>query len=29
VNSGHGVLTFTDNTPPGSARRYYRAVLLP
>lgn len=29
VNSGHGVLTFTDNTPPGSARRYYRAVLVP
>jgi hypothetical protein len=28
VNSGHGALTFTDNTP-GSARRYYRAVLLP
>lgn len=29
VNSGPGVLTFTDSTPPGSARRYYRAVLLP
>ena len=29
VNSGHGVLTFTDITPPGSPRRYYRAVLLP
>lgn len=29
VNSGHGDLTFTDSPPPGSARRYYRAVLLP
>ena len=29
VNSGHGVLTFTDNTLLGSPRRYYRAVLLP
>jgi hypothetical protein len=29
VNSGHGVLTFTDTTSVGSARRYYRAIQLP
>ena len=29
VNSGHGVLTFTDTASVGSARRYYRAIQLP
>jgi hypothetical protein len=29
VNSGHGTLTFTDTSSPGSARRFYRAIQLP
>ena len=29
VNSGHGVVTFTDTASAGTARRYYRVIQLP